>query len=426
MIGRARAGARHGLVRDTVALGGVQLASYAIPLLTLPVLARALEPTAFGQVVLAQALLFLLAFVLDFGFGQSAARDLARAGADPAARREIVAGVHGAKLLLLAGATVLVAAALLALPALREAPELVALTWLAGTLQGLWPMWFFLGTEEVRAAAVVDVAARLVAAVLIVLLVRDPGDGWVVLALWAGASLVSTGVLTVRMARRVAFARPTRDGTRAALRGGAALFLARAAVQLYTTTNVLLLGLLVSAAQVAQFGAAERVVRAGTRLVGPLTAAAFPRASRLVAAGDLGRARRLARASVLVLGAGCAVAAAVVALAADLVVAVLLGPGYEEAGPVLRVLALVLPLNALSGVLVGQWLLPLGRDGAVSRLLLGAGVANLALALALVPPFGPLGMAWGLVATEALVLVGATMLTRGSPGGLATVEGSAG
>ena len=47
---------RRGLVQNIVALYGVQICTYALPLMTFPYLARVLGPSGWGSVVFAQAI----------------------------------------------------------------------------------------------------------------------------------------------------------------------------------------------------------------------------------------------------------------------------------------------------------------------------------------------------------------------------------
>jgi hypothetical protein len=52
-----------------------------------------------------------------------------------------------------------------------------------------------------------------------------------------------------------------------------------------------------------------------------------------------------------------------------------------------------------------QWLVPLGYDRMVLRTTLAAGIFNTVLATFLAPRFAHVGMAWGIVTTEAFVCI---------------------
>lgn len=97
----------------------------------------------------------------------------------------------------------------------------------------------------------------------------------------------------------------------------------------------------------------------------------------------------------LIAGLGCA-------LFAPLAIR-LLGRNYGEAVPVFRVLSLVIPLVAVSNVLGTQWMLPFGLDRLFNRIILGAGLLNVTLAVFLAPRYGALGMAWSVAIAEGFV-----------------------
>src|ERR1019366_5835883 len=87
-------------------------------------------------------------------------------------------------------------------------------------------------------------------------------------------------------------------------------------------------------------------------------------------------------------------------------VRILLGPGYEAAVPVLKILAILPVLVALGGALGLHWALPLGYDKVFYRLVLAGGALNIALALVLAPRFGAVGMAIEVISAALLVSSG--------------------
>jgi PST family polysaccharide transporter len=103
------------------------------------------------------------------------------------------------------------------------------------------------------------------------------------------------------------------------------------------------------------------------------------------------------------MGAGGVLLGLVAYLGAPFLVRILLGPMFDPTVPVLRVLALLLPLIAVSNVLGIQWMLPLGLDHVFNRIILAAGVLNLSLAYWLAPRFAEMGMAWAVVIAEGFV-----------------------
>jgi PST family polysaccharide transporter len=389
-----------------LALSSIQVALFIVPLVTLPYLARVLGEDALGAVLYAQSTAWLLGVLVEYGFNPSGARAVAAARDDRVARGRIAAGILGAKGLLAGGASVVMLAALATITKLRESPELLLLAWATAVAYNLSPTWwYFVGVERVRRAALIELGGRFAAAGLTFAFVRDEGDGWRFLALWAVTTVLSSLLVNTLMYRDIPFAWPRWSDAISALREGWMLFVGFAAVSMYTAGNIVLIGLFVPSAQVAHFAAAERVIRAMTRFVAPLVNSVYPRMAYLVATDAWARALRLRRASVWAVGGfGVTGAAALWALAPP-IVKILYGSEFEESVGLLRVLCLVLPLIGLSGVLGSAWLLALSKDRTVTGITMMVAAVNLCLAVVLTPLYGPTGTAWGVVLAEATATV---------------------
>lgn len=400
---------RHSLVHNTAALYGVFLAGMLLPLLLIPYLARVLRPEGWGTVVFAQSFAAAVGLLLEYGFYLSATRQVARVRAFPGRVASLVAGVLGAKILLLGAVLVLATAASLIVPTFRANP--LYLFWACGTAvaQGFSPFWYFQGVERMSAAAALEVIGKAAATLGVFLLVKQPEQGWLVLALQASAAAAVTAITTAWMYRAVPFRAPQLGEALAMLREGAGLFVLRGASSLYVQANSFILGLLTTAPVVAYFGSAEKLIRAALGLLQPATQALYPRISHLVLS-DKEEAGQLLRLSLFLTG-GLGVAMGVCTfLAAPWLVQVLLGPGYQAAVPVLRAFSALPPIVAVGTVLGMQWALPAGHDRAFFRYVLTAGVLNLGMAVLLAPRFGALGMAASVLLADAVVAGGLLVL----------------
>jgi PST family polysaccharide transporter len=387
------------LRRNTALLLVGNAVALLAPLITVPYLARVLGPTGWAPVLLAQALAAWLVMVMEFGFDLSGTRALARARADSMERAAVVHGVQSAKLLLAPIATIILITAFVLTPDLRAIDGLMGWTLAYVLLRGLNPFWFFQGLERVASAVLMDSGARLAAALGVFVFVHGPADAPRVLALQAVAALVATVVLTLWMARDTALALPTVAKGLTTLRAGLTLFTFRAASGGFAALNLFVVSLLGTPALVAVFGGAERIIRAGIGSLNPLTQAILPRVSFLRAT-DAAAADRLVQRSLLVTGGLGLVIGATAFIAAPLLVEILLGPGYEGAVPLLRILAILPPLVAVDTVLGLHWAVPHGHDRPFLTTMLIAGTLNLALAIALIPRFGAEGVSAAVVLAE--------------------------
>ena len=407
-------GAREGrILHNAIALYAVQASAFLLPLITLPYLARVLGPDGWGVVVIAQSYGIWLALLLHYGFAFSATRSVAQHREDDGRLAEIVRGVQAAKVLLLGGVVAIGLGSWWFVPLFREHPGHFVWAWVGAIFFGFTPLWFFQGTERLRSAAALDVVAKAAATAGILLFVRDPSHGWMVLALRAMGDLVSTGILTTWMYRRVLPLRFDLASARRMLREGWPLFVFSSAASVYTSANAFIMGMMAPPREVSFFGAGERIVRAASTLLSPLSQAIYPRVSHL-AAHDAREAGRLIRRSLLpFVGLGLALGIGLF-VGAPILTRIAFGTEYDRAVDVIRILAVIPPLLGLGTVLGIHWALPMGMDRIYMRFVIGAGVLNVILAVILVPRFGAVGMGIAAVAAEFSVELGLVWLAFAS------------
>ena len=392
------------LAKNAGALFVGQGVGLVVPLLTVPYLARVLGPSGWGPVLAAQALGNWLLLVLEFGFELSGTRAVAHARTVPHTMSDVVHGVQSAKAGLVSFAVPIIVIGLIAIPAVRQYPGLLAWTVTFAVLRGFSPLWFFQGIERVQGAVAVDAVTRAAAALGVFVFVHGPGDGWRVIALQAVFAAVALVVLTGWLARHVALRLPTRAAAIATLRASSSIFACRAWSGLYIQGNALILSALAGPAVVAFFGGAERIIRAAINLLQPLTQVFLPRVTYLRVAQPAA-ARRMIRSALLGVGAlGVAMGLCGV-IGAPILVRVLLGPEYHAAIPVLRLMGALPMLVAVNTVLGLYWALPFGHERLLLASIIAAGVVNVALALLLVPRWGATGMAASTIVAEVVALI---------------------
>lgn len=404
---------RNVVVGNALALTALQVVSLLLPLASIPYLARVLRPEAWGAVLIAQSLAIILTMLLEFGFNLSATREVARSRDDASAVARVVANVTAAKALLLVMCALGGAIGMLFVPQLSAHPGFVLLALVIALSQGMTPTWYFQGVERLPVFTATELAGRLLMTAGIFATVRAPSDSWQVLAWQACFSAVACAINLRRMYKDVAFVAPSAHGAWDALRMSWGLFLFRATVSLYTTANVIILNIFVSSAQIALYGGAERLSKALLGILGAVPQAVFPRISHLVKA-DRDAAKRLARISATVTVGTSILLCVGLIVAAPLVIRLVLGAGYEGSVPLLRLLALLVPIITISGALGIQWMLPLGMDRPFMRIVAIAGILNVALGSFLSSQFGALGMSCAVVASELFVTAAMFYVVAGS------------
>jgi len=398
---RARWLLRRSTLRNLFYLYAVQAANYLFPLITLPYLTRVLGPEGFGKLALAQAVSQYLYIVLEYGFSLSATREVAKWRDRPEALRGILGGVLGARALLSLPAVGTALLALYLFAPLRGELGLIGGGFLLALGMSLSPVWFFQGMERMGFVALMEFFVRLLATVGIFCLVRSPAQMAWPLYIQAVASFVLGFAGLAWAASFVGLRWPRFGEAWGWLRRGFSLFLFRSVVSLYTTANVLLVGLFLPPAQVALYAGAEKLSKALIPMWDPFNRLFLPRFSYLLEKSPKDASRLARRVGRIMLLLGL-IAAGVLMYGSPFLVRLLLGPGYEGAVLLMRVLAWLLPLIALSTFL-SMWMLAQRMDRSFTIITFIAGLLNVSLGFLTVPRYGALGMAWVVVLSEAWV-----------------------
>ena len=380
-------------------LYGAHVVRYVSPLLLYPVLTRRLGSDGFGVLVSAIALALIVSVVVDYGLSLSGPRDIA---GTVEGRGVMVGQALAMRGVLAAPAAVLGIGLAVINPVLDGATVVAAMAVALGIGQGASLLWFFQGIRDPAPAAMLEVGCAL-AATGVVLAWPALGVAGVLAVQAAGvwAGVIAGAIL---LFRRQKIEAPPKGFMRRALAENAPLFVSRAAVAAYTGAGVLIVAALAGPVQAALYGVADRLVAASGSLMRPLAGLIAPRIAGLLIEDETA-AFRTARWSLMLSLTAFGVLAAGLTWAAPMFVGMLFGREFAQAVEVLRVLAWVLPLVAISQVLGLHLMTPLRMDRRFA-LIVGLGcVATLAPAILLAPAFGAAGMAWARIIGEAAVVL---------------------
>lgn len=392
------------LINNIIILGLVHAARLILPLLLIPVLTRRIAIDDFGVYMYAIAFSAWLSIFVEYGFNISATREIAGAS-DTRAVASVVKGVQSAKLLLVVATLPLLLAALYVVPVFQGMSYWAVTAWLLGALTALSPVYYFQGRETLKIVGLTEVICGVMLLIAVYFFVSSADDFprlALIVILVRGLSL---GLLSHRMYRQMrVFERgwfSLSSGVKQ-LRAGFHLFLFQAAVSLYTSFNVVLLGWFCTSAQVAIYASAERLMRAAIGFLGQFSNAIFPRLNaiklRNPEAVDSFRLKVLVGFFVLgVVGMGATW------VIGPLLVRYMFPTDAQEVDAVLSILAVVIPAIALSNVLGFQYLLVDRKERTFNIIIGVAAAVNVIIAYFLVVNFQVRGMALAWVIIEWLI-----------------------
>ncbi len=387
------------LLQNVAALYWIQLATYALPIVTIPYLTRVLGRTAWGLLVFAQVFGFYLAFLVEYGFGLSGTRELARRRDDPSARTELLTDVTWTRVLLSLVVLVIALATRRYVDKLSSNADLFWAMTIFAIAQGNSMSWFFQGVERMKLIAAIEVGTRVVANVTIFWVVHRPSDAWAVLALQAGGAAAGSLIGFLLAAKGTPLGRPRPARIKRMLVCGSGAFVQRGLTSLQASQTILIVGLLLPAATVGIYEAADSLTKTVVLcFITPVMQAVYPRLSYLLAHDETG-APKLAKRTVLV---GVAIAAAwtfITLTAADVLTRIVFGSGFVAAAGLARVLSLSLPLGAASALAM-MWFLASRAERFVNNVLTFSSLAMAVLAIGAARLGGPAAVAWSVVLVQ--------------------------
>lgn len=385
------------------------------------VLARALSLEDFGLMNVGIAVAGILFVASGLGLPETGGRD---ASVAPGRALELVERVLAGRMLVLG----LLACVLLAVVtiAARDAMPAAALAVAMAAALAVSVEWLLRGLERMNAAAVANSIGGVVVLAGSVFVVTAAPTAQVALAVFV-AGEATVALITLRAARLERWPRPRPAGLSAAVRrswplGASALVV----YSYYANVDTIVLSVTRSAEEAGLYSAPYRLFLAFNVLGTFAAYALMPRIARAVQLGrdaDAAAMAGLRSALVPLAGYGLVVLGAVEVAGGDLL-RLLFGGTFAGEDDAFLVLCLAVPWYSMAFP-VGYALI--ARD-AYRRFFAGAAVAgalNIALNVALIPPFGTIGAA---VATTCALVAGSTvwlgahgMLNRDGPRVIALV-----
>lgn len=392
------------LRRNIASLGLLQFARFVLPLLTVPYLVRVLGPANYGRLGFAQAFIQYFIILTDYGFNLSATRAVAQIKEDREALSRLVSAVILVKAMLMLIGLAAMVVVVATVPRFEHDWLLYGLAYLSVLGNVLFPVWLFQGLERMQHITVFGTLARLVATIGIFMLVRRASDFPLAAGIQASGSLLA-GMMALVFLTRISPLRlhwPGFAELRRVTADGWHIFISTTGVNLYTTSTVVILGLLTSPTAVGYYTGAQKIINAVQGLLTPVSEAVYPHIAALTVRSREAALEFIAKLLKFQGAATGAVSLLLFALATP-VVTILLGQQFIPSIGVVRWLAFLPFIVGVSNVFGVQTMLNFDMKREFSRILLRSGLVSLVSVVPLAHWFGANGAAASVLATEVVV-----------------------
>ena len=394
------------LVKNFTSLSLLQVSNYLFPIITLPYLVRVLGPEKYGLVNFATAFVAYFTILTDYGFNLSATQEISVNRENPKRISEIFSSVFTLKLLMFALSSLIFFIIILTVPIFKVNFILFVVTFISVFGTALFPLWLYQGMERMKYIFIISVSVRLLTTILIFTLVTTESD----FIKYAGLNTITQfliGIIGLQFALNkfgIKYSFPTQALIKHQLINGWNLFLSTVWINLYTTSNVFILGLFAPANVVGYYAAADKIRIAFQGVLSSMSQSVFPYVNKLLSESYekfISFNRKLFRIAA-VIGATISL---LLFLFADLIVNIILGQDYQQSIVVLRIIAWLPLIIFLSNVLGIQTMLPLNKQNSFSLILFIAAIINLTLLFILVPIYYEIGTAISVLSTETFVTI---------------------
>ena len=392
------------IYENILSLATIKGLEYLLAFITFPYLTRILQVEMFGMIVFAQGLINYFTLFTDYGFNLLGPKEIAQ-NDDVAKRGKVFAKIFFAKLLLLLIAIAVFTAGILCLNLYLKIDVLLYVVVFFTVIGNvIFPIWFFQGIQQMRYITLVNVIARFCSIAGIFFFENQPQD-YILAALFQSivplvAGICSWAVLIKSFPEVLCL--PTMKEIIGTLKDGWSIFASTVAINLYTASNVVFLGFLTNPVTVGYFSGAKKIIDNITQLISPISQAVYPHISKLVTQSSK-EVKPFLEKVLLILGGGTFIGSVFIFIFADFIVKILLGNGYEQSVLLLRIMAFLPFIIAMSNVFGIQIMLPFGMQSTFSRILICAAALNTCMVLPLIYFLQDIGVSISIVVTECFV-----------------------
>jgi PST family polysaccharide transporter len=369
---------------------------FLIPLITLPYLVRTIGIENFGLVNFAISLGLYFGAIIQFGFGITATREIARHRDEPVKLAQIYSATLTATLLLALISAILFTTIVLSFEIFNKNLDLYLFTLAFIVFQSLFPIWFFQGMEKMKYITFLSLGTSLIFIVSLFTFVRQKDDFVLVPLLHAIAALIifTLSIGLIRKQFNVKFTTPHWHEIKTIYQEGRHAFISQLAPNLYNNSAVFLLGLFTNNTLVGLYTAATKVIDAVISLAYILSNTFLPYLSRNLAHHKLFQKIMLWPGLVLTLATF---------IFAEWITKILFSADNNEIANYIQSLAICILLLFISMTYGTNYLMIIGKDLIVKNITLYASLVFFLIALIVIPIFGIWGAMGVLIGARATI-----------------------
>ena len=398
---------RNNLVWNVLWLSLLQGANFVAPLIALPYLVRVLGATEYGLYIFATVIISYFGLVCDYGFNLTGTRDISVHKNNKYQTRRIVSKIFIIK----TGALLLAIFTFFTLSIfLQHIQDNLLLYTCAFSLllgQTYFPSWFFQGIEDFKFIAILNCISRIIFTLFIFIIVKEPGDGYLAALMNSIGTLLVTilALAVMKFKHKVTLVKINLKTVWKYAAESFFVFLAQMKISLFSSVNILILGLISGPTAVGYFSVAEKLMRAMAQIQIPLVGALYPKMAHDLV---LNREKSIRLIKKILLGGTIfyILTCGIVFFISEPLIELLFGSDFGPSVIALQII-LVCPLLIFQNNIFGtQLLLNLGKEKTYFAVVSATGILNIVAVTVLTEMYGFIGTSISLLIAEVCVAAG--------------------
>lgn len=393
------------LLENIFSMVTLRAMEYILSFLLVPYLLKTLGPSRYGAIAFMQGIIGYFTLIINYGFNMTAPRDIARSS-----EREwpkLFSTYFWSMVLLWLGSGFVFGFGYFFCNKFFHAELDIKLFFAVYTsVIGfvIFPIWFFQGIQQMRYITILNITGRMVTIVLLFLLVKSPDD-YLTAAFLQSCTSMFAGIISWFVLYKIKpglLQKPEKNEIIKAFKEGWKIFVSTLAINLYTTSDLVILGVLTNNTIVGYYSGADKLINCIKRGISAVNDAVYPYISRLMKESKSKAFQFLKKQFLAYMICGL-LGGLLIIIFSPKIVPWLLGSKYIPSIKPLQIMGFVPLIVALSNVLGYETMLPLGMEKDFSKVLIEASILNLLIIGPLIYWKQAAGVAIAMLITETFV-----------------------
>lgn len=338
-------------------LSVLQIFNVVFPLLTYPYLIRILGGESFGLVIFSQSIIGYLTIFVNFGFNISATRSISIHRDNYIKISEIVSCVYTIKFLLLLISFLIVITLISTSPLLISIKILLLLSMWACLHDFIFPIWYFQGIEKMKFITYLTISSKLIVFILILVFITNEED-YILVPLCHGIGSLLIGIASLVIIfnnSKIEFRIYNYKVIKKYFLESLPFFISNLSINIYVNANKIIVGSFLGMHEVALYDIGEKIISVVKIPQSVISQVIFPKISKEKNKTFINKALFLSVIVNIIL-------TCLIFLFVSIILKLFAGEQFLQAKPIIRILALTLPIIAVSNIYGVQYLITFGYN----------------------------------------------------------------